>query len=189
MKIPFASFEGMHGPLRDEMMETFGQMYDEGWFIQGRQCEAFDKEFAAYCGAEHAIGVASGLDALSLALRALGVGEGDEVIVPGNTFIATALAVTYTGARLALVDPDPVTQNMCGKGLEEALTPRTKAIIPVHLYGQAAQMDEIMDFAHRHDLFVVEDCAQAHGATFQGRKRSEERRVGKECRSRWSPYH
>ena len=168
--IPFASFEGMHAPLRQEMLDAFARMYDKGWFIQGQECQAFEEEFAAYCGTRYAVGVASGLDALTLALKALGVGEGDEVIIPGNTFIATALAVTYAGARVALADPDPVTGNMWGKGLEEALTDRTKAIIPVHLYGQAAQMDEVMAFAQKHGLLVVEDCAQAHGATFRGQK-------------------
>lgn len=168
--IPFASFEGMHTPLRQEMLDAFARMYDKGWFIQGQECQAFEEEFAAYCGTRYAVGVASGLDALTLALKALGVGEGDEVIIPGNTFIATALAVTYAGARVALADPDPVTGNMWGKGLEEALTDRTKAIIPVHLYGQAAQMDEVMAFAQKHNLLVVEDCAQAHGATFRGQK-------------------
>ena len=168
MKVPFATFEGMHAPLRQEMMDAFARVYDRGWFIQGGECRAFEEEFAAWCGAKYALGVASGLDAIVLALKALGVGPGDEVIVPGNTYIATALAVSYTGAKVVLVDPDPDTYNMSGKGLEEALTPRTRAVIPVHLYGQAAQMDEVMAFAQKHGLYVVEDCAQAHGAAFCG---------------------
>lgn len=170
MKVPFATFEGMHAPLRQEMMDAFARVYDRGWFIQGGECQAFEEEFAAWCGAKYALGVASGLDAIVLALKALGVGPGDEVIVPGNTYIATALAVSYTGAKVVLVDPDPATYNMSGKGLEEALTPRTRAVIPVHLYGQAAQMDEVMAFAQKHGLYVVEDCAQAHGACFNGQK-------------------
>ena len=170
MKVPFATFDRMHAEVRQEMADAFARVYDTGWFIQGRECEAFEQEFAAYNGAKHAIGVATGLDAIRLALEALGIGPGDEVIIPSNTFIATALAVSAVGASVILVDPDPVTCNMCGTGLEEAVTPRTRAVIPVHLYGQSAQMDEIMAFANRHKLFVVEDCAQAHGATFQGQK-------------------
>lgn len=168
MKIPFSKFDGMHAPLKQEMMEKFSEMYDTGWFIQGKEYEAFNEEFAQWNGAKYAVGVANGLDALYLALRALDIGPGDDVIVPGNTFIATALAVSYAGANVVVVDPDPVTYNLCGKGLEEALTPNTKAIIPVHLYGQTAQMDEVMAFARKHNLKVVEDCAQAHGATFKG---------------------
>lgn len=170
MNIPFATFDRMHADIRGEMLDKFEEMYDKGWFIQGSECEAFERELADYFGAKHAIGVATGLDAIYLALRALGVGAGDDVIVPSNTFIATALAVSYTGANVILVDPDQVTYNMCGKGLEEALTPNTKAVIPVHLYGQTAQMDEVMAFANKHGLRVVEDCAQAHGATFRGKK-------------------
>ena len=170
MKVPFATFEKMHGALRSEMVQKFEEIYDRGWFIQGPEYDAFNREFAQYCGAKHAVGVATGLDAIYLALRAMDIGPGDEVIIPSNTFIATALAVSYAGAVPVLVDPDPLTYNLCGTGLEEACTERTKAIIPVHLYGQAAQMDEIMDFAEKHNLHVIEDCAQAHGATFRGQK-------------------
>lgn len=170
MKVPFATFEKIHGDIREEMLTKFADMYDTGWFISGAECEAFDKEFAQWNNANYGVGVANGLDALYLSLRALGVSAGDDVIIPSNTYIATALAVTYAGANVILVDPDPVTMNMCGKGLEEALTAQTKAIIPVHLYGQAAQMDEVMAFAQKHNLFVIEDCAQAHGATFKGKK-------------------
>jgi dTDP-4-amino-4,6-dideoxygalactose transaminase len=170
MIVPFGTVDRIHAEIRDEMIRTFTSVYDGGWFIQGEECEKFEREFAAYCGTEYCVGVATGLDALYLSLRALGIGPGDEVILPGNTFVATALAVSYAGAAPVTVDPDPTTCNMCGKGLEEALTERTKAVIPVHLYGQAAQMDEIMAFAGRHGLKVVEDCAQAHGATFRGKK-------------------
>lgn len=170
MKIPFSTFSNMHGEIRNEMLAKFEQMYDAGWFIQGEECALFEEEFAAYCGAKHCIGVGNGLDAIYLTLRAMNIGEGDEVIIPSNTFIATALAVSYAGATPVIVDPDDVTYNMCGKGLEEVLTEKTKAIIPVHLYGQAAEMDEILAFAQKHHLYVLEDCAQAHGALYKGRK-------------------
>ena len=170
MKVPFATFDKMHGDIRAEIIQKFSEMYDAGWFIQGGECEAFEHEFADYCGAKYCVGMATGLDAIYLALKALNIGSGDEVIVPSNTFIATALAVSYVGARVILVDPDPTTYNIGGKGLEEALSDKTKAIIPVHLYGQPAQMDEVMAFARKHRLYVIEDCAQAHGATFKGQK-------------------
>ncbi|MBE7092660.1 MAG: DegT/DnrJ/EryC1/StrS family aminotransferase [Clostridiales bacterium] len=170
MNIPFSTFDRMHADIRTEMLDKFTKMCDRGWFIQGSEYESFEKEFATYCDAKHCIGVGNGLDAIYLVLLALGIGRGDEVIIPSNTFIATALAVSYTGATPVLVDPDEITYNMCSKGLSEALTDKTKAIIPVHLYGQAAEMDEIMDFANKHNLFVVEDCAQAHGALYKGKK-------------------
>ena len=169
-KVPFSTFAPMHEEIRGEMLQKFADVYDRGWFIQGAECEAFEKEFAAWCEASYCVGVATGLDAIYLALKALGVGAGDEVIVPGNTFIATALAVSYTGAKVVLVDPDENTYNLCAKGLEAAYTPRCRAIIPVHLYGQAAEMDEIMAFAKEKGLYVIEDCAQAHGATYKGKK-------------------
>jgi len=168
MNVPFATMDRMHAAVRQQMMDAFAQSYDHGWFIRGNQCEAFEREFADYCGAEYCVGLATGLDALYLSLRALGVGEGDEVIIPGNTFVATALAVSYAGARVVTVDPDPLTFNMNPALLEAALTARTKAIIPVHLYGQAAQIDAICAFAKKHGLYVVEDAAQAHGAYFKG---------------------
>lgn len=170
MKVPFSTFAPMHSEIREEMLAKFAQVYDRGWFIQGSECEAFEKEFAAWNGAQYCVGVATGLDAIYLALKAMGIGAGDEVIVPSNTFIATALAVSYTGAKVVLVDPDEVTYNLCGKGLEEAYTPRCKAIIPVHLYGQAAEMDDILAFAKEKGLYVLEDCAQSHGATYKGKK-------------------
>ncbi len=170
MKVPFSTFAPMHSEIREEMLQKFAQVYDRGWFIQGSECEAFEKEFAAWNGVRYCVGVATGLDAIYLALKAMDIGAGDEVIVPSNTFIATALAVSYTGAKVVLVDPDEVTYNLCGKGLEEAYTPRCKAIIPVHLYGQAAEMDEILAFAKEKGLYVLEDCAQSHGATYKGKK-------------------
>ncbi len=160
----------MHGAVRGEMLGKFAEMYDKGWFIGGDECAAFEREFAEYNGAKYCVGVATGLDALYLSLKALGIGAGDEVMVPSNTFIATALAVSYTGAKVVLVEPDETTYNMSGKGLEEALSERTRAVIPVHLYGQTAEMDEVMAFAKKHGLYVIEDAAQAHGATYRGKK-------------------
>lgn len=170
MKVPFSTFDVMHAEIRKEMLEKFAEVYDKGWFIQGEESALFEQDFAKWNGAKYCVGVATGLDAIYLALKALEIGEGDEVIVPSNTFIATALAVSYAGAKVRLVDPDEQTYNMCGKGLEEAWTPRCKAIIPVHLYGQPANMDEVMSFARTKGLYVVEDCAQAHGATYKGKK-------------------
>lgn len=170
MKVPFATVEKIHKNIRDEMIEKFTSVYDKGWFIQGEECRAFEKEFAAWNDAEYAVGVATGLDAIYLSLKALGIGVGDEVIIPSNTFIATALAVSYTGASIVMVDPDKKTYNMDGSCLEEVVTKKTRAIIPVHLYGQAAEMDEILLFAKKYSLYIIEDCAQAHGATYKGKK-------------------
>lgn len=169
MKIPFATFDVMHSEIRQQMLDKFTEIYDRGYFIQSSECELFEKEFACFCQSEYCVGCANGLDAIQLILRAMEIGVGDEVIIPSNTFIATALAVTYTGATPVLVDPDEKTYTMAAKGLEEAITSRTKAIIPVQLYGQTAEMDEIMQIARRHDLQVIEDAAQAHGATYKGR--------------------
>lgn len=170
MKVPFSVFNHMHGELKDKMLQKFADMYEKGWFIQGNECEMFEKEYAAYIGTKYCIGVGNGLEAIILALRALNITAGDEVIVPSNTFIATVLAVSYVGATPVLVDPDETTYNLSVKGLEEALTAKTKAIIPVHLYGQAADMEEILDFAKKNNLKLIEDCAQAHGALYKGKK-------------------
>ena len=169
MIVPFATFNVMHAAVENEMFEAFTNVYRKGWFIQGEECTSFEKEFAAYLGADYCIGVATGLDALILALKALDIGPGDEVIVPGNTFIATVLAISYVGATPVLVEPDEITYNLSGKNLEGAITDKTKVIIPVHLYGQTAEMDSIMQIAQKHGLFVVEDCAQAHGALYKGK--------------------
>ncbi len=168
MKIPFATFDYLHKEVREEMLDKLAEVYDKGWFIQGTECEEFEKEFAEYCGAKYCVGCATGLDAIYLILKAMGIGEGDEVICPSNTFIATVLAVSYVGATPVLVEPDEITYNLCGKGIEEAITDRTKAIISVHLYGQTAEMDEINAIAKKHGLKVIEDSAQAHGATYKG---------------------
>jgi len=167
LKVPFSTFKYMHSEIRDEMFEKFAEVYDSGWFIKGNEVNLFEKEFARFCRANYCVGVGNGLDAIYLALRALEISKGDEVIIPSNTFIATALAVSYVGAKPILVDPDPKTYNMCIDGLEEVITKKTKAIIPVHLYGQAAEMNKIIDFAKKYNLKVIEDCAQAHGAKYQ----------------------
>ncbi|MBO4395443.1 MAG: DegT/DnrJ/EryC1/StrS family aminotransferase [Eubacterium sp.] len=170
MKIPFVSFLPMERELESELRAAFDRVFSASWYILGREDEAFESEFAEYIGVEHAIGVGNGLDALMLALKALGIGEGDEVIVPSNTYIATALAVTYVGATPVFVEPDIRTYNIDPARIEVAITDRTRAIMPVHLYGQACDMDPIMEIAGRHGLYVVEDCAQAHGAKYKGRK-------------------
>lgn len=170
MKIPFATFEPMHNEIRPQLDAAYKRVMDRSYFIQGPECEAFEQEFAAYCGAAHCVGVATGLDAIYLVLKAWGIGPGDEVIVPSNTFIATALAVTYTGAKPVLVEPILETFNIDPSRIEAAITPATKAIVPVHLQGRTADMDPILEIAHRHGLKVLEDAAQAHGAKYKGRK-------------------
>lgn len=170
MKVPFVSFEIMHNEIRNEIFEKFQEVYKKNQFILGKEVENFEKEFAQFCDIDYCVGVGNGLDALYLSLKALGISEGDEVIVPSNTYIATALAVTYAGAMPVLVEPDIKTYNIGIKGLEEAITNKTKAIIPVHLYGQAADMREVLSVAKKYNLYVIEDCAQAHGALYNGQK-------------------
>ncbi|WP_028242294.1 DegT/DnrJ/EryC1/StrS family aminotransferase [Pseudobutyrivibrio ruminis] len=170
MKIPFVSFKPMEKELDKDLRAAFERVYTRSWYIEGVEDEQFEKAFAEYCGTKYCIGVGNGLDALMLALKALGIGVGDEVIVPANTFIATALAVTYTGATPVLVDPDLKTFNINPVLIENAITDRTKAIMPVHLYGQPCDMDPIVEIAKKHNLFIIEDCAQAHGATYKGKK-------------------
>ena len=170
MKIPFVSFLPMEAELNDEIRKAFDRVFTSSWYIEGKEDEAFEKAFAEYCGVTHCIGCGNGLDALMLALKALGVGADAEVIVPSNTYIATALAVTYVGATPVFVEPDINTFLIDPSKIEEKITDRTKAIIPVHLYGQACDMDAIMAIADKHGLFVIEDCAQAHGAAYKGRK-------------------
>jgi dTDP-4-amino-4,6-dideoxygalactose transaminase len=166
MNIPFLSFGYMHGLLRQEAVETFTRFYDDQYYVLGRGTDDFEKEYAAYNQTQYCVGISNGLDALFIALKVLGIGPGDEVIVPSNTFIATVLAVSYTGATPVFTEPDINTYNLDSKKAEEAITPFTKAIIPVHLYGQACKMDDIMQFAAKHNLFVIEDNAQAHGAAY-----------------------
>ena len=169
MKIPFVSFVPMERELGKDLRAAYERVFARSWYIGGAEDEAFEQAFAGYCGVRYCIGTGNGLDALMLALKALGIGTGDEVIIPANTFIATALAVTYVGATPVFVEPDIRTFNINPDRIEEKITERTKALMPVHLYGQACDMDPIMETAEKHGLKVVEDCAQAHGATYKGR--------------------
>lgn len=170
MKVPFVSFLPMERELDNGLREAFDRVFSRSWYISGIEDETFERMFADYCGTKYCVGVGNGLDALMLALKALGIGKGDEVIVPSNTYIATALAVTYVGAKPVFVEPKIETFNIDPEKIEAAITVRTKAIMPVHLYGQACDMDSIMEIAKKYGLKVVEDCAQAHGATYKGRK-------------------
>ncbi len=168
--VPFLDLKRLNGELSGPLQEAFARVMDSGWYIMGPEVEAFEAEFAAYCETKYCLGVANGLDALHLLLRAYEVGPGDEVIVPPNTFIATWLAVTQAGATPVAVEPDPATHNLNPERIEAAITPRTRAIMPVHLYGQPADMDPIMAIAEHHGLVVIEDAAQAQGARYKGRR-------------------
>lgn len=170
MKIPFASFEPMHNEIRTELDNAYKRVMDSNYFIQGTECKLFEEEFAKYCNAKYCIGVATGLDALLLVLRAMNIGDGDEVIVPSNTYIATALAVSYVGATPVFVEPEIETYNINPDLIVEKITDRTKAIIPVHLQGRASDMDRINEIAKKHNLKVIEDAAQAHGTEYKGKK-------------------
>ena len=168
MNVPFVSFKPLEKELDSDLREAFTRVYGRSWYIEGVEDAEFEKAFAEYCGCKFAVGTGNGLDALHLALKAMGIKRGDEVIVPSNTFIATALAVTYCGAVPVFVEPDIRTFNINPDLIESAITPRTRAIMPVHLYGQPCDMDPIMKIARKHNLIVVEDCAQAHGARYKG---------------------
>ncbi len=168
--IPFLDMKSPYLELKDELDAAYRRVMESGWYIFGEECEAFEREFAAYCGVKHCLGVGNGLEALHLILRAYGIGPGDEVIVPANTYIATWLAVSYAGAVPVPVEPDPATCNLDPARIAAALTPRTRAILPVHLYGQCADMQPICQIAAQHNLKVIEDAAQAQGAGYRGRK-------------------
>ncbi len=168
--IPFVSFEPMHNEIRQELDNAYKNVMDKNIFIQGDECAKFEEEFASYIGSNFCVGVATGLDAIYLILKAMNIGVGDEVIVPSNTFIATALAVSYTGAKPVFVDPLIETYNIDVARIEEKITDNTKAIIAVHLQGRAADMDEIRRIADKYGLKVIEDAAQAHGAKYKGTK-------------------
>jgi dTDP-4-amino-4,6-dideoxygalactose transaminase len=170
MQVPFLNLRLHHEPIRDELRAAIEEVIDASAFAGGAFVEKFEREFAQFCGASHACGVGNGTDALWFALLALGVGPGDEVITVPSTFMATAEAITYCGARPVFVDIDEETYTMDAAQLERAITPRTKAILPVHLFGQMADMDPILHVARRHGLPVVEDACQAHGAEYRGRK-------------------
>jgi dTDP-4-amino-4,6-dideoxygalactose transaminase len=168
--VPFLDLAALHRPIRAELDAAYHRVMDSGWFIAGPELDAFETEFAQYCDASHCVGVGNGLDAIHLLLRAYGVGPGDEVLVPSNTFIATWLAVTQCGATPVPVEPLAATHNIDPALLEAHITPRTRAIIPVHLYGQPADMDPINAVAAKHRLVVIEDAAQAQGARYKGRR-------------------
>ena len=170
MKVPFLWLPPVYEELGGALDEAFRRVMRSGWFILGDEVRAWEQEFARYCGAAHCVGVGNGLDALTLALRAWDIGPGDEVIVPSNTYIATWLAASHAGARPVPVEPDEATYNIDPARIEAAITPRTRAIIPVHLYGQAAAMAPIMEIAERRGLRVLEDAAQAAGARHRGRR-------------------
>lgn len=170
MNIPFVSFKPMENELDKDLHDAFDRVYRSSWYIAGNEDEKFEKAFAKFCGVNYSVGCGNGLDALFLSLKALNIGEGDEVIVPSNTYIATALAVTYVGAKPIFVEPDIRTYNINPLKIEEKITDNTRAIVPVHLYGQPCEMDVIMEIAKKNKLYVIEDCAQAHGAAYKGRK-------------------
>ncbi len=170
MRVPFLDLKIQYESIRDEIAEALQQVLDNTAFAGGLFVEEFEKDFASFCQCEFAIGVGSGTTALWMALSGLGIGEGDEVITTPNTFIATVEAISFCGAKPVFVDVDERTYNMNPDLLEDNITPRTKAIIPVHLYGQMADMDRIMQIARAHGLFVVEDACQAHGAEYKGRR-------------------
>lgn len=170
MTIPFLELKPAYLELKADFDEAYHRVMDSGWYLLGKELEAFESEFAEYCAVDYCVAVGSGLDALRLALEASGVRKGDEVIVPANTFIATWLAVSHVGAIPVPIETDPTTYNIDPTHLEEAITPHTKAIMPVHLYGQPADMDPILKIARHHGLKVIEDAAQAHGAKYKGKR-------------------
>ena len=170
MNVPWIDLSIQHRELRAEINQAINNILDRCDFILGQDVSRFEEEFAAYCGTKFAVGVDSGLSAIELSLRAFGVGPDDEVIVPTHTFTATAAAVTFAGATPVFVDADPITWDIDVSKIEEAITPQTKAIVPVHLYGLPVEMDEILRIAKAHNLVVVEDACQAHGAKYKGKR-------------------
>jgi dTDP-4-amino-4,6-dideoxygalactose transaminase len=170
MQIPLVDLRAQYQSLKPEIMAAFEDVLEDMHLFLGPQLQAFEHEFAAYCACEYGIGVSSGTDALALALRACGIGPGDEVITVSNTFIATVEAIAVTGARPVFVDIHPDTYTMDCRQLDSVLTSRTRAILPVHLYGHPVEMQAVLDFARQHGLFVIEDASQAHGATYEGRR-------------------
>ena len=170
MRVPFLDVKASYEEIALELDAATHRVVSSGWYLLGDEISAFEREYADYVGAKYCVALGNGLDALHLGLRALGVGAGDEVIVPSNTYIATWLAVSYAGATPVPVEPDPGTYNLDPALIEAAITPRTKAILPVHLYGQPADMDPICAIARRHHLYVLDDAAQVHGARYRGRR-------------------
>lgn len=170
MSVPFLDLKAPYLELQPEIDAAIKRVLDSGWYVLGEEVDAFEQEYAIYCDAKHCVGLANGLDAMHLALLALGVGAGDEVIVPSNTFIATWLAVSQCGARPVPVEPVGATYNLDPRQIEAAITPHTKVILPVHVYGQPADLDPILAIARKHSLKVLEDAAQAHGARYKGKR-------------------
>lgn len=168
--VPFLDLKSPYLEIKQELDDAYDRVMRSGWYILGDEVDSFEREFASYCGVKHCIGTGNGLDALHLILRAYGIGPGDEVIVPANTFIATWLAVSYAGARPVPVEPDSRSYNLDPQKIESAITKNTRAIMPVHLYGQPADMNPIREIAGRYGLKVIEDAAQAHGASYLGKK-------------------
>jgi dTDP-4-amino-4,6-dideoxygalactose transaminase len=168
--IPFNTLVHQHEQLKTEINRVFSEVFDAGAYVLGERLASFEKEYAQYLGVKHCIGVGNGLDALKISLKALGIKEGDEVIVPANTYIATVLAVSAVGATPVLVEPSVLTYNIDVQKIEEKITAKTKAIIPVHLYGLSCEMDKIMAIVEPHQIYVIEDNAQASGAVFKGKK-------------------
>ena len=170
VRVPYTDFGKMHDPLRRELDDAWKRVMDREWFIGGEEDAAFEREFAAYCGVKYCVGVGNGLDALRLILLAAGIGPGDEVLVPANTYIASALAISYVGATPVLVDPDPETALITPAEAAKHITPRTRGIMVVHLYGRVADMEGFEQLAQERNLFLMEDAAQAHGAERNGKK-------------------
>lgn len=170
MKIPFVTFSRMNESIKDEILKSFERVYDKSQFIMGEELTAFENEFAEYCDGKYCVGCSNGMDAIFLILKGMGIGKGDEVIIPSHTFIATALAVSYTGADIVFCEVNEETYTINADILEKLITKRTKAIIAVQLYGQACDMNAIKHIAGKYNIKVIEDAAQAHGATYQGKK-------------------
>jgi dTDP-4-amino-4,6-dideoxygalactose transaminase len=170
MTVPFLDFHAAYKELKDELDEAYFRVMQSGWYILGKEVDAFESEYATFCGTRFCVGVSNCLDALHLILRAYAIGKGDEVIVPSNTYIATWLAVSYCGARPVPAEPNPNTFNIDPACIEKAITPRSKAILVVHLYGQPAEMDPIRAIARRHGLKIIEDNAQAQGGEYKGER-------------------
>ena len=168
--IPFLDVGAINSRFKDELELAMKQVLESGWYILGEKSRAFEKAFAEYCGIEHCIGCGNGLDALRLGIKALGFGENDEIIVPANTYIASILAISDNGCKPIFVEPSLQTYNIDVEKIESAITPRTKAILVVHLYGQVVEMQKVWELARKYNLAIIEDCAQAHGAIYQGKR-------------------
>ncbi|HEY1037858.1 MAG TPA: DegT/DnrJ/EryC1/StrS family aminotransferase [Bacteroidia bacterium] len=168
--IDYENLQKLNAPFFEQYAVAFKQVMEGGWYVLGKKVEEFESAYSKYCAVKHTVGVANGLDALTLSLKALHFEEGSEVLVPSNTYIATILSIVQNGLKPVLVEPDINTYNIDPKKIEQAITPRTKAIMVVHLYGKMCEMDVILAIAKKHDLKVIEDCAQSHGATFKGKQ-------------------